>query len=198
MLVFLKVIAFLSQFDTQLCENVPSRCTQNALESILKVDFWLWQTWFPGFDVSSHSNEDQERWGGRRLLQEMDNSSLEEIESEESKNCTTPGKTEIEWKKEDTQVFSPSPPPSLPLPPSRIERGRWKKVSKRAKMGNKWSPHVFCLSTLSAPPPSCFLFLTWGNPDCEVRWFPMSAALQQAVTFRLPQRFSLLFSVTCF
>ncbi|TMS23502.1 Sodium/potassium/calcium exchanger 3 [Larimichthys crocea] len=43
-----------------------------------------------GFDVSSHSNEDQERWGGRRLLQEMDNSSLEEIESEESKNCTTP------------------------------------------------------------------------------------------------------------
>ncbi|XP_018527076.1 sodium/potassium/calcium exchanger 3 [Lates calcarifer] len=47
-----------------------------------------------GFDISSQSVEDQERWGGRRLLQEMDNSSLEEIESEGSKNCTTPGKTE--------------------------------------------------------------------------------------------------------
>nr|XP_019939260.1 PREDICTED: sodium/potassium/calcium exchanger 3-like [Paralichthys olivaceus] len=43
-----------------------------------------------GFDMSSQSSEDQERWGGRRLLQEMDNSSLEEIESEESKNCTAP------------------------------------------------------------------------------------------------------------
>ncbi|CAB1450744.1 unnamed protein product [Pleuronectes platessa] len=44
-----------------------------------------------GFDISSQSSEDQERWGGRRLLQEMDNSSLEEIESEQSKNCTAPG-----------------------------------------------------------------------------------------------------------
>ncbi|XP_019939260.2 sodium/potassium/calcium exchanger 3-like [Paralichthys olivaceus] len=43
-----------------------------------------------GFDMSSQSSEDQERWGGRRLLQEMDNSSLEEIESEETKNCTAP------------------------------------------------------------------------------------------------------------
>ncbi|XP_070836477.1 sodium/potassium/calcium exchanger 3-like [Chaetodon trifascialis] len=43
-----------------------------------------------GFDVSSHSREDQGRWGGRRLLQEMDNGSLEEVESEGSKNCTAP------------------------------------------------------------------------------------------------------------
>ncbi|XP_075947153.1 sodium/potassium/calcium exchanger 3-like [Anarhichas minor] len=43
-----------------------------------------------GFHVSSHSS-DQERWGGRRrLLQETDNSSLEDMEKEESKNCTPP------------------------------------------------------------------------------------------------------------
>lgn len=46
-----------------------------------------------GFDVSGHSSEDQERHGGRRLLQEMDNSSLEEPETGGSKNCTAPGKT---------------------------------------------------------------------------------------------------------
>lgn len=43
-----------------------------------------------GFDISSHSTEDRERWGVRRLLQDMDNSSLEEMESEGSKNCTAP------------------------------------------------------------------------------------------------------------
>ncbi|XP_029291440.1 sodium/potassium/calcium exchanger 3-like [Cottoperca gobio] len=43
-----------------------------------------------GFHVSSQSSDGQERWGGRRLLQEMDNSSLEEMESEGSKNCTAP------------------------------------------------------------------------------------------------------------
>ncbi|XP_034073116.1 sodium/potassium/calcium exchanger 3-like, partial [Gymnodraco acuticeps] len=43
-----------------------------------------------GFHVSSPSSEGQERWGGRRLLQEVENSSLEEIESEGSKNCTAP------------------------------------------------------------------------------------------------------------
>lgn len=49
-----------------------------------------------GFDISSRSNEHHERWGGRKLLQEMDNSSLEEMESEGSNNCTVPGKTETE------------------------------------------------------------------------------------------------------
>ncbi|KAF3851858.1 hypothetical protein F7725_005213 [Dissostichus mawsoni] len=39
---------------------------------------------------SGPSSEGQERWGGRRLLQEVENSSLEEIESEGSKNCTAP------------------------------------------------------------------------------------------------------------
>ncbi|KAM8878876.1 sodium/potassium/calcium exchanger 3-like isoform 2-T2 [Spinachia spinachia] len=43
-----------------------------------------------GFHVSSHGSDQQERWGGRRLLQEAENSSLEEMEKEESKNCTTP------------------------------------------------------------------------------------------------------------
>ncbi|KAF3687141.1 Sodium/potassium/calcium exchanger 3 [Channa argus] len=43
-----------------------------------------------GFDISSQSSEERERWGGRRLLQEMDNSSLEEVESEGPKNCTAP------------------------------------------------------------------------------------------------------------
>ncbi|XP_068448118.1 sodium/potassium/calcium exchanger 3-like [Clinocottus analis] len=43
-----------------------------------------------GFHVSSHSSDGQERWGGRRLLQETDNSSLEDEEKEDSKNCTAP------------------------------------------------------------------------------------------------------------
>ncbi|XP_033939836.1 sodium/potassium/calcium exchanger 3-like [Pseudochaenichthys georgianus] len=43
-----------------------------------------------GFHASSPSSEGQERWGGRRLLQEVENGSLEEIESEGSKNCTAP------------------------------------------------------------------------------------------------------------
>ncbi|KAK5866597.1 hypothetical protein PBY51_020776 [Eleginops maclovinus] len=47
-----------------------------------------------GFQVSSHSGEAQEKRGGRRLLQEVDNSSLEEMESEGSRNCTAPGKRE--------------------------------------------------------------------------------------------------------
>lgn len=140
MLIFLKVM----KKSTVLHSYAPSRCfscTETSLESILKVDFWLWQN-LPGFDVSSHSTEDQERWGGRRLLQEMDNSSLEEMEREESKNCTAPGKTETGWKKEDTQVFSPS----------LQNRGRKMEEKKAVKAGNKWSPHMFCLSTLSGPP----------------------------------------------
>lgn len=44
--------------------------------------------------MSRDVSQDQERWGGRRLLQEMDNSSLEELEFEEPKNCTAPGKKE--------------------------------------------------------------------------------------------------------
>ena len=63
-----------------------------SLESILKVDLSFCDK--QGFDISSQSIADRERWGGRRLLQEMDNSSLEDIESEESKNCTAPGKRE--------------------------------------------------------------------------------------------------------
>ncbi|XP_076001322.1 sodium/potassium/calcium exchanger 3-like [Genypterus blacodes] len=44
-----------------------------------------------GYDVSSHGIQDQQMLGGRRrLLQEMDNSSLEEEEGDESKNCTAP------------------------------------------------------------------------------------------------------------
>ncbi|XP_041838722.1 sodium/potassium/calcium exchanger 3-like isoform X1 [Melanotaenia boesemani] len=44
-----------------------------------------------GFDVSVSSIEDQERRVGRKLLQEMDNTSLENVEfEEESKNCTAP------------------------------------------------------------------------------------------------------------
>ncbi|KAM6972019.1 sodium/potassium/calcium exchanger 3-like [Aplochiton taeniatus] len=45
-----------------------------------------------GYDVSSPSPYDEERWGGRRLLQELDNGSLEvqEEESEEPRNCTVP------------------------------------------------------------------------------------------------------------
>ncbi|XP_055080932.1 sodium/potassium/calcium exchanger 3-like [Periophthalmus magnuspinnatus] len=34
--------------------------------------------------------EDEERWGGRRLLQEANNSSLDSLEEEEPKNCTAP------------------------------------------------------------------------------------------------------------
>ncbi|XP_063333085.1 sodium/potassium/calcium exchanger 3-like [Pelmatolapia mariae] len=44
-----------------------------------------------GFDVSSHSSEDQERWIGRRLLQDTDNNSSEETDLNEGpKNCTRP------------------------------------------------------------------------------------------------------------
>ncbi|XP_039889443.1 sodium/potassium/calcium exchanger 3-like [Simochromis diagramma] len=44
-----------------------------------------------GFDVSSHSSEDQERWIGRRLLQDTDNNSSEETDlQKETKNCTPP------------------------------------------------------------------------------------------------------------
>ncbi|KAM6939991.1 sodium/potassium/calcium exchanger 3 [Xenentodon cancila] len=49
-----------------------------------------------GFGVSVHSREDQESWLGRKLLQEMDNSSLEEVElEEEPKNCTPPALQEF-------------------------------------------------------------------------------------------------------
>ncbi|KAM9314255.1 sodium/potassium/calcium exchanger 3-like [Pholidichthys leucotaenia] len=44
-----------------------------------------------GLDLSGHGSDDQGRWAGRRLLQETDNSSLEELEIEEGpKNCTAP------------------------------------------------------------------------------------------------------------
>ncbi|XP_029004574.1 sodium/potassium/calcium exchanger 3 isoform X1 [Betta splendens] len=43
-----------------------------------------------GFDVSNKSRGEQGRWGGRRLLQEMDNGSLEEAGSQGPKNCTAP------------------------------------------------------------------------------------------------------------
>ncbi|XP_004538764.1 sodium/potassium/calcium exchanger 3 [Maylandia zebra] len=44
-----------------------------------------------GFDVSSHSSEDQERWIGRRLLQDTDNNSSEETDLQKgTKNCTPP------------------------------------------------------------------------------------------------------------
>lgn len=48
----------------------------------------------PDLEVSGRGDKDQRRHGARRLLQKSDNSSLEEGESEESKNCTVPGKTE--------------------------------------------------------------------------------------------------------
>lgn len=85
---------------SQFCVNAPSRWCSRPLKcpfSILKVDFFVSPLCGNlGFDISSQSSEDQETWGGRRLLQEMDNSSLEEMESEESKNCTAPGKMETE------------------------------------------------------------------------------------------------------
>ncbi|XP_075891517.1 sodium/potassium/calcium exchanger 3-like [Nelusetta ayraudi] len=43
-----------------------------------------------GVDVSLADGADQGRRGGRRLLQEMDNSSLEEMGGEGSKNCNAP------------------------------------------------------------------------------------------------------------
>lgn len=50
-----------------------------------------------GSGISVVSGGNQESRLGRKLLQEVNNSSLEE---EESKNCTAPGKTG--WKKEDS------------------------------------------------------------------------------------------------
>ncbi|KAL3995817.1 inhibin beta B chain [Sarotherodon galilaeus] len=44
-----------------------------------------------GFDVSSHSSEDQERWIGRRLLQDTDNNSSKNT----GKNCTPPALQEF-------------------------------------------------------------------------------------------------------
>ncbi|CAI5678979.1 unnamed protein product [Oreochromis niloticus] len=44
-----------------------------------------------GFDVSSHSSEDQERWIGRRLLQDTDNNSSKKT----GKNCTPPALQEF-------------------------------------------------------------------------------------------------------
>lgn len=65
-----------------------------------------------------------------------------------------------------TSVLS-LPPSIFPfLPTSRTVR------EMKKKKWNKWSPHMFCLST---PPPPRFHCLMWGNPDCEVRWFPMSS-----------------------
>lgn len=43
-----------------------------------------------GWSVSGPGAEDEKQWSGRRLLQEVDNSTEEPLESEESKNCTAP------------------------------------------------------------------------------------------------------------
>ncbi|XP_055014709.1 sodium/potassium/calcium exchanger 3-like [Boleophthalmus pectinirostris] len=43
-----------------------------------------------GLSVSSPRTEEEERWGGRRLLQEADNTSLDSLEDEGPKNCTAP------------------------------------------------------------------------------------------------------------
>lgn len=118
----------------------------------------------PGFDVSGHSSKDQERHGGRRLLQEMDNSSLEELESGGSKNCTAPGKRK--WKKEDTQAFSPSLP--LSLHPQNREREIlcvWGGGVMGAKVGNKWSPYMSCFSTFSGP----YVLASWCGVTQIVR-----------------------------
>lgn len=66
----------------------------------------------PDLEVSRRGEEDQGRHGGRRLLEKSDNGSLEETESEESKNCTAPGKTE--GKKEDAPAAASQSPPLSP------------------------------------------------------------------------------------
>lgn len=66
----------------------------------------------PDLELSGRGDKDQRRHGGRRLLQKSDNSSLEEAESEESKNCTAPGKRE---RKRTLQ--------HLPPPDRQIEDG---------------------------------------------------------------------------
>lgn len=85
----------------------------------------------------------------------MDNSSLEEIESGGSKNCTVPGKRK--WKK-DPSLF-----------PHLQNRG-----GKQMFFYLLWS--------------LCFGFLMWGNPDCKVKWFPMSTCTTGQCSL----------SVTCF
>lgn len=70
----------------------------------------------PGVDVSVAVGEDQGRRAGRRLLQEMDNSSLEEMGGEGSKNCTAPGKSERKRTPECVHAAPPLPP--LHPPPS--------------------------------------------------------------------------------
>lgn len=144
----------------------------------------------PGVDVSGHDSEDQERHGGRRLLQEMDNSSLEEIEGKGSKNCTAPGKDERKRTPECSPAHTPSSPPP-PRPSSSFPR-RMKEREQR--WGNKWSPpHVLFFYPLCS---LCFGFLMWGNPVCEVRWFPMSTGCSGhrslSVTWRFHSHFSYL------
>lgn len=80
----------------------------------------MWLKWSlnvcPDLEVSGHGDKEQRRHGGRRLLQKSDNSSLEEAESEESTNCTAPGKQGSERKR--TLQHLPPDWPSLP-PPDR-------------------------------------------------------------------------------
>lgn len=59
--------------------------------------------------MSVADGEDQGRRGGRRLLQEMDNSSLEEMGGEGSKNCTAPGKSERKRTPECVRAHHPHP-----------------------------------------------------------------------------------------
>lgn len=92
----------------------------------------------PGVDVSGPDSADQERHGGRRLLQEMDNSSLEEIEGEGSKNCTAPGKDERKRTPECSPAHSPSlPSPSSPPDPHPSSSFPRRMKEREQRWGNK-------------------------------------------------------------
>lgn len=142
----------------------------------------------PGVDVSGYDSADQERHGGRRLLQEMDNSSLEEIEGEGSKNCTAPGKDERKRTPECSPAQPPSLPPSppAPLPPSL--RG-WKKGTKGGETNDR--PHMCCFSTLSAPS----VLASWCGVTQFARSgdFPWAQAAAGAVHFPSHAGFTLIF-----
>lgn len=129
----------------------------------------------PDLEVSRRGKEDQGRHGGRRLLEKSDNDSLEEAESEESKNCTAPGTTE--WKKED----APAAASQLPPPPftRQIEDG-----------GNKWSPPHVLFSSLCGP---SVLASWWGVTqivslgDFPRAQPPTGAAQSPSHGFSIPQ-----------
>lgn len=152
-------------------DRAASRCLHCCTETSLNL-FWKYtfhcDKHVPGFDVSSHSSNDQERWGGRRLLQEMDNGSLEELESEGSKNCTAPGKTETRWKKEDKCSFPPSLHLSLP-PYIQNSAGDEKKKSET-------NDHPTCSVFLPPHPP---VFTAWCGVTQIVRSgdFPWARAI---------------------